>query len=50
MSVVTRLKMLLKDAETLAPKLPTEDMYMEFCDLVVNVIRDYIEQVEEAEG
>ena len=44
--VVVRLKMLHKTAEALASKLPTEEMYMEFSDEVVNRISDYIERCE----
>ena len=46
MSVIEKLKRLAKDAEDLAPGLPSEEMYMEFCDEVVNRIRDYIERCE----
>lgn len=50
MSVLTRLRMLHKTAESLASDLPTEEMFLRFSEQVVDAISGYIEEVEEAEG
>ena len=50
MSVLERLRMLHKNAERLASDLPTEEMFLRFNEDIVYVIRDYIDEVKEAEG
>ena len=50
MSVLARLWMLYKAAESLAPDLPTEEMFLQFSEDVIDRIEYYIEEVEEAES
>jgi len=48
--VLARLRMLYKAAESLAPDLPTEEMFLQFSEDVTNRIEHYIEEVEDAES
>lgn len=47
--VLDRLRMLHGDAERISSKLPTEEMFLRFSEEVVNVISDYIAEVEAEE-